>query len=57
MARKPKVEKVEEAEEQTSAKTEYDLYKAYQDYFEGQQKQVMNYWTTVMNNMFWWTKK
>jgi hypothetical protein len=36
---------------------EYDLYKAYQDYFEAQQRQVLANWTAVLNNIFWWAKK
>lgn len=35
---------------------EFDIYKQYQDYFEAQQKQILEYWTTVLNNTFWWTK-
>ena len=50
-------------EHATSANTEqqqpveYDLYKAYQDYFEAQQRQVLANWTAVLNNIFWWAKK
>ena len=42
---------------ETSAKVEFDAYKQYQEYFEAQQKQILEYWTTVLNNTFWWTKK
>mgnify|MGYP003353075764 CR=1 FL=1 len=59
MARKSKVEEVikEETQETSTNHPEYDLYKIYQDYFESQQKQVLETWTAVLNNVFWWTKK
>lgn len=56
MARKPKAE-VNQEETPIVENTEYDAYKLYQSYFESQQKQVMEYWTGVLNNMFWWTRK
>lgn len=55
--RKTKVEKVEGAEVETFAKAEYDLYALQKHYFEQQQKQVLEYWTSVLNNVFWWNKK
>lgn len=44
-------------EETVTTNAEYDLYKVYQEYFESQQKQVLENWTAVLNNIFWWTKK
>lgn len=55
-AKKP-VEPVESTTPESENHPEYDLYKTYQSYFEEQQKQVLEYWTTVLNNTFWWTKK
>ena len=33
-----------------------DVFKAYQNYFEEQQKLILNYWTQVLNSM-WGTGK
>ena len=51
------VQETESKVDDVTSNPEYDLYKTYQDYFEAQQKQVLEYWTTVLNNVFWWTKK
>ena len=42
---------------ETTSNSEFDIYKQYQEYFESQQKQILEYWTNVLNNTFWWTKK
>lgn len=56
MATKKTKETVDQTTEPTS-NPEYDIYKQYQVYFEEQQKQILEYWTNVLNNTFWWTKK
>lgn len=30
----------------------YDMYQAYQKYFEQQQKTILEYWTAVLNNIW-----
>jgi len=62
--RKPKVEKTEEPAVEAKEETieagwqytynhpEYDMYKAYQKYFEEQSKTVLDYWTAVMKNLW-----
>lgn len=65
--RKPKVAKTEEpaveAKEEETVEPgwkytytynhpEYDMYMAYQKYFEQQQKSILDYWTTVMKNIW-----
>lgn len=60
--RKPKVVKEEpavEAKESTTKTTfqycynpDYDMYISYQKYFEQQQKAILEYWTTVMRNIW-----
>lgn len=70
--RKPKVAEVKIEEPAVKAKEtasstvwsynynhpEYDMYMAYQKYFEQQQKSILEYWTTVMRNIWnpWNTK-
>ena len=64
MARKPKVEEVIKEETSSDSKLpEYDLYAIYQEhfkqqqhYFDAQNKKVLEYWTAVLNNLWWWKK-
>lgn len=50
---KPAVEAKEETGQQyTYTHPEYDMYKAYQKQFEEQQKQVLEFWTAVMRNIW-----
>ena len=56
-------EVVQETSTEESKLPEYDLYSIYQEhfkqqqeFFEGQQKKVLEYWTNVLNNCWWWKK-
>ena len=55
-ARKSKVKKAESvSEDQGTVKyshPEYDMYMSYQKYFEQQQKSILEYWTTVLRNIW-----
>ena len=56
------IDKVIKAKNSTSENSwqfnynQYDLYDAYKEYFEQQQKSILNFCTVVMNNMWWWKK-
>ena len=54
--RKLKVTKTEEpaveAKESQYSHPEYDMYKVYQQYFEQQEKSILEYWTTIIRNIW-----
>lgn len=59
--RKTKVEKTEDTVNESASATaqsgkythpEYDMYMAYKEYFEQQQKAVLEYWTVVLRNIW-----
>ena len=64
MVRAKKTEEViQETPVEDTPLPEYDLRALYQEhfrqqqeFFEDQQKKVLEYWTGVLNNCWWWKK-
>ena len=48
---------MDEPEDKTPTHPEYEFYKAYQEYFENQQKLAFDFWRQIINNVWWYKGK